>query len=203
MARVIFWDVDTQYDFMKADGRLYVPDAEHITTNLKKLTDYAHGHGIRIIASADDHVAGHRELSDTPNWKDTFPPHCMRGTPGQKKIPETSAPDPPRCGARGRAARLGPLLPPGAHRRPSRRAGGDGPADDRPPLVRDGAAAVGHGAPAGRARPHDASRHDRYHLRDRFHGDGGTERGSPARAFACERHVQRALRPSRASVPQG
>jgi len=94
MARVIFWDVDTQYDFMKADGRLYVPDAEHITANLKKLTDYAHGHGIRIIASADDHVAGHRELSDTPNWKDTFPPHCMHGTPGQKKIPETALRDP-------------------------------------------------------------------------------------------------------------
>lgn len=94
MARVIFWDVDTQHDFMKADGRLYVPDAEHIIANLKKLTDYAHGHGIRIVASADDHVAGHRELSDAPNWKDTFPPHCMRGTPGQKKIPETALRDP-------------------------------------------------------------------------------------------------------------
>ena len=94
MARVIFWDVDTQYDFMKADGKLYVPDAEHISANLRKLTDYAHGHGIRIVASADDHVAGHRELSDQPNWKDTFPPHCMRGTPGQKKIPETALRDP-------------------------------------------------------------------------------------------------------------
>jgi nicotinamidase/pyrazinamidase len=94
MARIIFWDVDTQYDFMKADGKLYVPDAEHVTANLKKLTDYAHGHGIRIVASADDHVAGHRELSDRPNWKDTFPPHCMRGTPGQKKIPETTLRDP-------------------------------------------------------------------------------------------------------------
>ena len=41
--RVIFWDVDTQYDFMKADGKLYVPDAEQLIPNLKKLTDYAHG----------------------------------------------------------------------------------------------------------------------------------------------------------------
>lgn len=94
MARVIFWDVDTQYDFMRADGKLYVPDAEHIIPNLKRLTDYAHGHGIRIVASADDHVEGHRELSDEPNFKDTFPLHCMRGSAGQKKIPETSLGDP-------------------------------------------------------------------------------------------------------------
>ncbi len=90
MARVVFWDVDTQYDFMRADGKLYVPDAEHIIPNLKRLTDYAHGHGIRIIASADDHVPGHKELSAQPNFKDTFPDHCMRGTPGQQKIPETA-----------------------------------------------------------------------------------------------------------------
>src|SRR2546428_5368402 len=90
MARVIFWDVDTQCDFMKADGKLFVPDADHIIGNLKRLTDYAHAHGIQIVASADDHVAGHAEISDTPDWSTTFPPHCMRGTPGQKKIPETA-----------------------------------------------------------------------------------------------------------------
>jgi nicotinamidase/pyrazinamidase len=94
MARVIFWDVDTQYDFMKADGKLYVPDAEHIIPNLRKLTDFAHGHGVRIVASADDHVREHPEISDTPDWKATFPPHCLRGTPGQKKIPETALRDP-------------------------------------------------------------------------------------------------------------
>jgi len=94
MARVIFWDVDTQYDFMRADGKLYVPDAERLIPNLKRLTDYAHQNGIRIVASADDHVPGHQELSDTPNWKDTFPPHCLRGTPGQSKIPETGLVNP-------------------------------------------------------------------------------------------------------------
>jgi nicotinamidase/pyrazinamidase len=86
----IFWDVDTQYDFMKADGRLYVPGSEEIIPTLKRLTDYAHAQGIRIVASADDHVPGHRELSATPDWKETFPEHCMRGTPGQAKIPETA-----------------------------------------------------------------------------------------------------------------
>jgi nicotinamidase/pyrazinamidase len=94
MPGVVFWDVDTQHDFMKADGRLYVPDAESIIPNLARLSDYAHGRGIRVIASADDHVPGHRELSDTPDWTETFPPHCMRGTPGQRKIPETVLRDP-------------------------------------------------------------------------------------------------------------
>ena len=74
---------------MRASGKLYVPDAESIIPNLKRLTDHAHAHGIRIVASADDHVRGDAEISDAPDWKATFPPHCMRGTPGQGKIPET------------------------------------------------------------------------------------------------------------------
>jgi nicotinamidase-related amidase len=85
----LFWDVDTQYDFMHADGRLYVPGSEAIIPALKRLTQHAHKHGIRILASADDHLPGHRELSATPDFDETFPEHCMRGTPGQRKISET------------------------------------------------------------------------------------------------------------------
>jgi nicotinamidase/pyrazinamidase len=91
---VVFWDVDTQHDFMHADGKLYVPGAEAIIPNLKRLTDYAHQHGIRIVASADDHVPGHRELSGQPDFRETFPEHCMRGTKGQQKIPETALANP-------------------------------------------------------------------------------------------------------------
>lgn len=91
---VVFWDVDTQVDFMRADGKLYVPDAEAIIPNLKALTDAAHARGIRIVASADDHVSGHGEVATAPDFKETFPQHCMRGTPGQAKIPETRLRDP-------------------------------------------------------------------------------------------------------------
>ena len=94
MARVLFWDVDTQYDFIHADGKLYVPRAEAILPRLKALTDFAHAQGIRIIASADDHQLGHRELSDTPDFETTYPPHCMHGTPGQAKVPESRLKDP-------------------------------------------------------------------------------------------------------------
>src|SRR5437899_9152641 len=90
MARVIFWDVDTQYDFMHADGKLYVPEAERIITNLQRLTNYAHGHGIRIVASADDHVMGHPEISDSPDWQSTFAAHYTRHPPRQEKIPDAA-----------------------------------------------------------------------------------------------------------------
>jgi nicotinamidase/pyrazinamidase len=90
----LFWDVDTQYDFMRQDGCLYVPDSESIIPTLRRLTDYAHAHGTPIVASADDHEAGHRELSPDPDYLTTFPPHCMRGTPGQEKIPETALRNP-------------------------------------------------------------------------------------------------------------
>ena len=94
MTRLIFWDVDTSYDFMRADGKLYVPGSEDIIPAVRALTDFAHANGIRIIASADNHQLSDPEISDHPDWKVTFPPHCMRGTPGQLKIAEAQLRDP-------------------------------------------------------------------------------------------------------------
>lgn len=87
---VIFWDVDTQHDFMDPDGKLYVKGAELIKPKLAQLTQYAHAHGIQIVASSDDHQLEHAEISSTPDFSETFPPHCMRGTTGAEKIPETA-----------------------------------------------------------------------------------------------------------------
>ena len=86
----VFWDVDTQVDFIEPGGKLYVPGAETIRANLARLTGFAHDHGIRVIASSDCHVAEDEELSETPDFADTFPPHCLRGTSGQARIPETT-----------------------------------------------------------------------------------------------------------------
>jgi nicotinamidase/pyrazinamidase len=94
MTRLIFWDVDTLYDFMKRDGKLYVAGSEDIIPVVGALTDFAHARHIPIVASADDHDRSHPEISDTPDWRVTFPPHCMRGTPGQRKIAETALRDP-------------------------------------------------------------------------------------------------------------
>ncbi|MGH7512183.1 MAG: cysteine hydrolase family protein [Gemmatimonadales bacterium] len=94
MTRLLFWDVDTLYDFMHATGRLYVPGSEKIIPTLEALTAFAHARRIPIVASADNHEETDAEISDTPDWSTTFPPHCMRGTPGQLKIAETALRDP-------------------------------------------------------------------------------------------------------------
>lgn len=91
---VVFWDVDTQHDFMAPEGKLYVPGAEVLVPALEALTTFAHAHRIPIVASSDDHVPAHAEISETPDWAATFPPHCLRGTPGQRKIAATSLADP-------------------------------------------------------------------------------------------------------------
>lgn len=83
MARQVFVDIDTQYDFISRDGALSVPGAEEIRGNLKTLTDHAVKNGIKIIASADAHVSDDKEF-------EVFPPHCVQNTPGQKKIEETT-----------------------------------------------------------------------------------------------------------------
>ena len=91
---MILWYVDTQVDFMHPEGKLYVPDAEEIVPALKRLVDAAREAGIVHVASADDHELTDEEISDEPDFKTTFPPHCLRGTRGALKIPETEQEDP-------------------------------------------------------------------------------------------------------------
>ena len=94
MTRLIFWDVDTLHDFMRSEGKLYVSGADETIPVVGALTDFAHARHIPIVASADNHDLTDAEISDAPDWTTTFPPHCLRGTPGQLKIAETALRDP-------------------------------------------------------------------------------------------------------------
>jgi nicotinamidase/pyrazinamidase len=91
---VILWDVDTQVDFVHADGKLAVPRAEEARAAMKLLVDAARSAGITHVASADDHELTDDEISDTPDFSSTYPPHCLRGTRGAEKIDETAQLDP-------------------------------------------------------------------------------------------------------------
>jgi len=81
--RTVFWDVDTQHDFMDADGKLAVPGAGDILDNLRRLTAAAVEAGVPMVASADAHEPHDREF-------DQFGEHCVRGTPGQAKVEATA-----------------------------------------------------------------------------------------------------------------
>jgi nicotinamidase/pyrazinamidase len=91
---VILWDVDTQVDFMLPRGKLYVPGAEETVTAMKRLVDAARAAGIVHVASGDDHELTDDEISEQPDLETTYPPHCLRGTRGARKIPETEQEDP-------------------------------------------------------------------------------------------------------------
>lgn len=81
---VIFWDVDTQVDFMLPGGKLYVPGAEKLLGNLNLLTDAARRNEVFLVSDACVHGPRDEEFK-------RFPPHCLRGTPGAEIVPETVA----------------------------------------------------------------------------------------------------------------
>jgi nicotinamidase/pyrazinamidase len=81
---IIFWDVDTQADFMLPGGRLYVPGAEKLLANLNRLTEAARRNRVFLVSDACLHTP------DDPEFQ-RFPPHCVRGTPGAAIVPETLA----------------------------------------------------------------------------------------------------------------
>jgi nicotinamidase/pyrazinamidase len=91
---MILWDVDTQVDFMLPHGKLYVPGAEEVAPAMRRLVEAARTAGVVHVASADDHELTDQEISEEPDFQTTYPPHCLRGTRGARKIEETEQADP-------------------------------------------------------------------------------------------------------------
>jgi nicotinamidase/pyrazinamidase len=78
----VFVDVDTQRDFLEPTGALYVPCTTAIVSRLARLTRFALDQQIPVLATACAHTPYDPEL-------EFFPPHCMVGTPGQKRVDAT------------------------------------------------------------------------------------------------------------------
>lgn len=77
----IFWEVDVQADFMLPGGKLYVPGAEELIPNIRRLTDAARQGRVFLVSHGCFHAP------DDPEFK-MFPPHCVKGTAGAELIPE-------------------------------------------------------------------------------------------------------------------
>ena len=72
--KTVFFDIDTQIDFVYPAGALYVPGAEHILPTIGELNR----HAPMVISTMDAHS------EDDPEFQ-IYPPHCVVGTTGQHK----------------------------------------------------------------------------------------------------------------------
>lgn len=87
--KILFWNVDTQEDFINKNGKLAIAGAESIKPNLKRLTNLAKKYDITVVNTMDWHRTEDVELSDNPDFVNTFPQHCMSYTEGADFIKET------------------------------------------------------------------------------------------------------------------
>src|SRR5438045_8785532 len=78
---VILWEVDPQADFMLPGGKLYVPGAEKLLPNIRRLTDEARKGKVFLVSHGCFHT------KDDPEFRQ-FPLHCVKGTPGAEFVPE-------------------------------------------------------------------------------------------------------------------
>jgi len=78
---IVFWEVDVQADFMLPGGNLYVPGAEKLLPNIRRLTDAARQGRVFLVSHGCFHTPDDPEFS-------AFPPHCVKGTPGARFVPE-------------------------------------------------------------------------------------------------------------------
>jgi nicotinamidase/pyrazinamidase len=76
--KAVFFDVDTQIDFVFPAGALYARGAESIVATVASLNRYAAANGITLISTTDAHSENDPEFRD-------WPAHCVVGTVGQQK----------------------------------------------------------------------------------------------------------------------
>jgi nicotinamidase/pyrazinamidase len=80
--KTVFFDIDTQLDFLYPAGALYVPKAERIVPAIAHLNRLAARHGMPVVSTTDAH------FEDDVEFK-IWPRHCVAGTIGQHKAEST------------------------------------------------------------------------------------------------------------------
>jgi nicotinamidase/pyrazinamidase len=78
----VFFDIDSQLDFLYPGGALYVPGAECKVPRIAHLNRFAAQRGIPVISTVDAH------FEDDVEFK-VWPHHCVAGTLGQRKADAT------------------------------------------------------------------------------------------------------------------
>ena len=76
--KTVFFDVDTQYDFLFPAGALSVPGGERILPAVAQLNHWAARNGSVVVSTTDAH------FENDPEFR-IWPGHCVAGTLGQRK----------------------------------------------------------------------------------------------------------------------
>jgi nicotinamidase/pyrazinamidase len=78
----LFFDIDTQLDFLSPAGALYVKGSNRIISAIARMNRHAAAHGIPVVSTVDAHT------ENDPEFK-SWPHHCVAGTLGQRKLDAT------------------------------------------------------------------------------------------------------------------
>ena len=79
-ARTALVVVDVQRDFCEG-GSLAVAGGLAVAAAVQELLATDHGYAA-VVATRDHHIDPGAHFSDTPDYVDSWPPHCVAGTPG-------------------------------------------------------------------------------------------------------------------------
>ncbi len=77
--------VDVQRDFCE-DGALAVAGGAAVAADISELLTGAHGYEV-VVATRDHHIEPGNHFSDEPDFIDSWPVHCVAGTPGAEQHP--------------------------------------------------------------------------------------------------------------------
>lgn len=72
--------VDVQNDFCEG-GSLAVAGGAAVAARIAEFLDGNHGYDV-VVATRDNHIDPGAHFSATPDYVDSWPPHCVVGTPG-------------------------------------------------------------------------------------------------------------------------
>ena len=79
--------VDVQNDFCEG-GSLAVPGGAKVAAAISEYVDAHHLQFDHIVATQDWHIDPGPHFSETPDFKDSWPPHCVAGTKGAELHPD-------------------------------------------------------------------------------------------------------------------
>ncbi len=77
--------VDVQNDFCEG-GSLAVEGGAAVAASINEVLTGDHGYDL-VVATRDHHIDPGAHFSDTPDFIDSWPPHCVAGTPGAEFHP--------------------------------------------------------------------------------------------------------------------